>query len=68
VVTELSANRAPSSPDLHDAVADDLGPTVPGEGTRSRLDSAMEAAVDLTMLLALPALFLLAMVALVMPL
>jgi hypothetical protein len=66
VVTEIGSNRTPSSPDLRDGIGDDVGPTIPVE--RTRLDNAMEAAVDVTMLIALPALFFLAMVALVVPL
>lgn len=74
MIAEVRANPTASSPDIDDAgsspnldgpVGDGIG--APSEGTRPRVDSAVETAVDIIMLIALPVVFLLAMAALVMP-
>ncbi len=64
MVTEVRGTNAPSSAELGDEIARGF----PSDGKRSRFDSALERAIDLTMLIALPALFVLAIAALVMPL
>lgn len=75
MIADVRGNPTASSPELDGAVAsanldgaigDEIGPAT--EGTRSRVDRAIETVVDIAMLIALPVVFLLAMVALVMPL
>ncbi len=64
MVTEVRGTNAPPLPEL----GDEIPSRFPSDRKPSRFDGALEAAVDLTMLIALPALFVLAIVALVTPL